>query len=176
MRYNIAVTYSCVLCHTEFEAKASAKRKYCSRQCYYQSEVVPRIQLTCLHCGEHFERRPCHVRQNHRRQELHYCSQRCCSYATKVGKTFAVTYRPAAIRGYKTTMEWKRLRRQICVRDNYQCQMCSKQLAPRAHNMHVDHKIPVRLGGADIAENLWCLCSSCHRKKDARLYRSGRMF
>lgn len=57
----------------------------------------------------------------------------------------------------------KRLRFEILRRDNHQCQYCGEK-APDV-TLHVDHVIPVALGGSDKPENLVAACKDCNLGK-----------
>lgn len=72
----------------------------------------------------------------------------------------------AAERGYNSR-EWYRLRRQVLLRDSYQCQTCGRVCANKGE-AHVDHITPKARGGADEPSNLQTLCASCHSRKTLR--------
>lgn len=59
----------------------------------------------------------------------------------------------------------KRLRFQILRRDNYTCRYCGA-FAPVAV-LVVDHVVPRKLGGRDVAENLVTACEPCNNGKAA---------
>ena len=52
-------------------------------------------------------------------------------------------------------------RKNILIRDNYQCQYCGKKNVP----LTVDHIIPRVRGGSIGWENLVCACVKCNNKK-----------
>ena len=60
----------------------------------------------------------------------------------------------------------RRLRYKILMRDNGICQRCGA-VASDGVKMHVDHKIPVDMGGDNSEGNLWTLCEICN---EATLY------
>jgi len=60
----------------------------------------------------------------------------------------------------------QRLRYKILMRDNGICQRCGA-VASDGVKMHVDHKIPVDMGGDNSEENLWTLCEICNEGKKA---------
>jgi 5-methylcytosine-specific restriction protein A len=66
------------------------------------------------------------------------------------------------IRGYGT--QWDKLRPYILARDDYLCQVCSKQdrTTPASE---VDHIIPKADGGTDDEDNLQSICIDCHKAK-----------
>ena len=55
-------------------------------------------------------------------------------------------------------------RKNILVRDNYQCQYCSSKKGP----LTMDHVMPKNRGGEDTWENLVVACQKCNRKKGNR--------
>ena len=74
------------------------------------------------------------------------------------------TNRPSATaRGY-CSAGWKAARREVLLRDNYQCQVCMAVVAGK--RAHVDHIVPKSKGGSDEVSNLRCLCVSCHSKHE----------
>ena len=74
------------------------------------------------------------------------------------------TNRPSATaRGY-CSAGWKAARREVLLRDNYQCQVCKAVVAGR--RAHVDHIVPKSKGGSDEVANLRTLCVSCHSKHE----------
>jgi 5-methylcytosine-specific restriction protein A len=66
-------------------------------------------------------------------------------------------------RGY-CSAGWKAARREVLLRDAYQCQMCGACVSGR--RAHVDHIVPKREGGSDEVSNLRTLCVSCHSKHE----------
>ena len=71
----------------------------------------------------------------------------------------------AAARGY-CSPGWKAARREVLLRDGYQCQACGAVVHGKA--AHVDHIVPKSKGGSDLASNLQVLCRECHSKKTVR--------
>lgn len=59
----------------------------------------------------------------------------------------------------------KRIRFEVLKRDNYTCRYCGAK-APNAV-LHVDHVMPVALGGSDKPENLVTACRDCNAGKAA---------
>lgn len=61
-------------------------------------------------------------------------------------------------------------RREIYDRDNGTCQMCGVTLAwGKRHAFHIDHIVPLSLGGPNIPANVQLLCPPCNRTKNAKL-------
>lgn len=53
----------------------------------------------------------------------------------------------------------------ITVSDRQLCRHCGTDQGP----FHVDHKIPLALGGSDNSKNLQILCAKCNQKKGMRV-------
>jgi hypothetical protein len=51
-------------------------------------------------------------------------------------------------------------------RDGHRCQSCGKSVKDNV-KLHVDHKIPIELGGSNNDSNLWTLCDECNLAKRA---------
>lgn len=72
--------------------------------------------------------------------------------------------RPSSFaRGYGGP-EWSSLRRQVLIRDAWQCRQCGK-ICEDGGDAQVDHIVAKRAGGADSLDNLQTLCRRCHGKK-----------
>jgi 5-methylcytosine-specific restriction endonuclease McrA len=75
-------------------------------------------------------------------------------------------------RGY-CSPGWKAARREVLLRDAYQCQICKACVSGK--RAHVDHIVPKSKGGSDEVSNLRCLCVSCHSRHEGwRAVRAGR--
>ena len=57
-------------------------------------------------------------------------------------------------------------RRNLMLRDQYQCQYCGRR--PSVRDLNVDHVLPRSRGGADSWENLVISCRGCHLRKGRR--------
>ena len=62
----------------------------------------------------------------------------------------------------------KELKEKIKKRDNYTCQMCGKYM-PDEVGLHIDHIIPVKMGGKSIESNLQVLCDKCNLSKGKKI-------
>jgi DEAD/DEAH box helicase domain-containing protein len=66
---------------------------------------------------------------------------------------------------------WDVIRRKILKRDKFQCQHCGQSKSN--HELHVHHKIPLRLYGdpseANAESNLISLCKACHKLAEKNL-------
>lgn len=51
-------------------------------------------------------------------------------------------------------------------RQNYRCRICGRLLVARSQP-HVDHIVPIALGGSDSVQNMQILCAQCNRGKSA---------
>lgn len=61
---------------------------------------------------------------------------------------------------------WVRTRTRIFTRDNYTCYYCRRKFPER--DLHIDHKIPRKLGGANTESNKVTACRWCNRVKSAK--------
>lgn len=63
----------------------------------------------------------------------------------------------------------KAFRTKIFERDNYECQICFKNLIENKYIRVIDHKIPLSKGGSNSITNLWLLCDDCDKRKKNKL-------
>lgn len=62
-----------------------------------------------------------------------------------------------------TGTEWKWIRNEIIIRDNYECQECGSLGGRKGDTeLHVHHIEQVQDGGSDDRDNLITLCDECH--------------
>lgn len=78
----------------------------------------------------------------------------------------------AAQRGYNSR-EWYALRKQVLVRDAWQCCSCGRICVDK-REAQVDHIIPKSRGGLDELSNLQTLCIKCHGRKTVAESRTVR--
>jgi 5-methylcytosine-specific restriction endonuclease McrA len=64
-------------------------------------------------------------------------------------------------------------RREIILRDNNQCQYCSKELP--SENLTLDHIIPKSKGGKNTWDNLVAACKKCNQRKGNRTPEEANM-
>lgn len=57
-----------------------------------------------------------------------------------------------------------KLRYAVLQRDGSMCQRCGRTLKDEI-KLHIDHKIPVDMGGKTVLDNLWTLCDNCNLGK-----------
>lgn len=79
-------------------------------------------------------------------------------------------WRPPRLRVKRTkeqahyqTAAWRLIRAAVLVRDACVCRSCDRITTGKA--AHIDHILPLELGGSDALANLQTLCSKCHGKK-----------
>ena len=115
--------------------------------------------LTCTHCGIEFND-PNYGRK--RKSNIAFCSLNCCN-AYRCGEN-----NPAWRGGYDKYYgkDWKPLRKETRIRDNYTCQRCGLVCRKPNRLPDVHHIIPVSSfdikNDANKLNNLVCLCHSCH--------------
>lgn len=78
-------------------------------------------------------------------------------------------------RAWYKTARWQRLRWQVLVRDLFTCAFCGVVEHGKGQ-MVADHRVPHRGDPALFwdADNLQCLCKSCHDSTKQRMERGGR--
>lgn len=72
---------------------------------------------------------------------------------------------------FKRKVPWSK--RNVFIRDNYQCQYCGRTNLKKPE---LEHVIPKSKGGKNIFENCVCACKECNRKKGNRLPSEANMF
>jgi len=65
----------------------------------------------------------------------------------------------------------KEFRKKIFERDNYECQLCKKNLLLLPLKRRIDHKIPLSKGGSNYITNLWLVCEDCDKAKKNKLFK-----
>lgn len=60
------------------------------------------------------------------------------------------------------------LKERIKFRDNFTCQSCGKYM-PDEVGLHIDHIVPIKLGGKSVESNLQVLCDKCNLRKGKKL-------
>lgn len=69
--------------------------------------------------------------------------------------------RPNSYRRGYGGKSWDIVRREVLIRDNYQCRMCGKV----SQDLHVDHIVPKRISNSNDPSGLQSLCPPCHARK-----------
>ena len=148
---------------------------YCSNKCQGDARVIPRVTVTCPHCGTEITRRPSEIRENN------FCSYACRAYVLSVGNTIGVKLHQDTEPSPYSRPYWRKQASRARKRDGYRCQDCGDQfekgtrLARGVRTLDVHHIIPIRLGGSDHLSNLLSLCRKCHRKADAIIQAEERL-
>lgn len=169
-------TAECQTCGDRFEVDAhrADSARYCSLDCYGESERTVDVEDTtvvCEQCGESFEVIPCRVD-----------SARFCSYDCK-GKwrseNVAGENHPCWKGGYEPYYgpNWGRQRRRARHRDQHRCQGCgmteAEHIREYGRKPPVHHLTPIRTFWADgdldheaanRLDNLITLCDGCHQE------------
>lgn len=60
----------------------------------------------------------------------------------------------------------RKTRYRILLRDDSKCQRCGKTIEDGV-KLHIDHKVPVDMGGSTTDDNLWVLCEECNLGKQS---------
>lgn len=67
------------------------------------------------------------------------------------------------------TTDWQWRRREVIIRDDYECQECGALGGRKGETpLHVHHTDPVSNGGSDGRDNLVTLCDDCHAGKHSK--------
>ena len=90
----------------------------------------------------------------------------CASVLTLAESVYHRTKETEAERSERDKMT-PRLRWEILERDRFTCKACGRS-APDV-KLHVDHKIPIAMGGKTVTENLHTLCVDCNLGKSAKM-------
>lgn len=67
---------------------------------------------------------------------------------------------------------WRRLKRDVHVRDNWTCCQCQRVTM----NLECDHIVNKAQGGTDTMDNLQSLCQPCHQRKSQHESKQGMKF
>jgi hypothetical protein len=62
---------------------------------------------------------------------------------------------------------WKKLSKEVLLRDNFTCQKCGRNLTKYKYQCH--HKIPYAISKDNSKGNLVSLCTKCHMKEEAKV-------
>lgn len=164
----MGITHNCLNCGEQFTAFPSQKRKLCSNQCrlewlHNHNRTARRTgQLAkCATCGNEFYV-PAWRKKSGRGI---YCSREC--YSISKQKAMRGTLNPQFIDGrvkrlglkafYRSGV-WRRLRRAIYQRDNYNCKKCRRH----GGNLHAHHIIPLGKHDPLDEDNIITVCIDCH--------------
>ena len=66
---------------------------------------------------------------------------------------------------YKSILYQSKIRKEVLIRDNYTCQICSKHADSK---LHIHHILKIKEDGNDCIDNLITLCPTCHKKADSK--------
>jgi len=154
----------CAICGTAYFGRAERPSRFCSRPCRDEARRTPRIPKICEYCQQSF------VVNTYRQDRARFCSHACRAKALSVGRTIGVR---AVVRVSRPTpyekAGYRKLAAAVRKRDGYRCQLCARQFERGMRGLEIDHRVPIRSGGLDTPDNLWALCSRCHRRKDSAL-------
>ena len=65
--------------------------------------------------------------------------------------------------------DWKKVREQVLIRDNKQCQICGRFEG----RLEIHHKTPFLISKDNSLDNLITLCATCHRRIESEI--TGRL-
>jgi len=116
-----------------------------SKKCY--SCNVHKEIKTCEFCGKEFKGK----------NDQKYCSRNCCYKFHRENDIKIVKVRNGYIPRFL-----------ILERDNFKCVYCGKSSIEDGVKLHVDHIIPIYLGGSSDLDNLITSCEECNISKKAK--------
>lgn len=135
---------------------------YCSRSCS-DKDRSNQVEITCDWCGQ-TEVRP---ESQEKKHDKSFCSKNCLwKYVSEnYSKEDHWNWKGGTINYYGRN--WSKMRRRTRERHGYSCARCGKSKKEIGRNPDVHHIKPIRsferMEDANTAENLVCLCRSCHR-------------
>lgn len=169
----------CDQCGEIFKKKESHRKDsdndFCSRECnnkwLSENATAERSNLwtggneivACSWCGETFERKPSHVK------EENFCSQSC--YGEWQSEHNIGDNNPAwtggvdyyfAVRRLIDNVVWEEARKECRERHNHKCAVCGVDQSQLKRKLDVHHIVPVLCGGTNGQYNLIPLCQKCH--------------
>lgn len=125
--------YICQTCGKSYKKEPSAKRKYCSRECYLnrankklgEQKSKKHFDITCLECGKVFRVPPAGTNRK-------YCSQKCCKKHQRKTETHKCptceklfTHNPCKFKNGTTFCSIKCFAESH--RENRKCSVCGKE-------------------------------------------------
>lgn len=176
-----ANTEVCLYCDSEFEAKPSHDRKYCSQECMgshremlFAGDSNPNhkgsVSVTCEYCSKEYEVKPS-VEETTR-----FCSKPC--YHNWMSENLTGEASPHWHGGYRSGYgpNWIEQRQKRLEKDDYECVVCGmsdeehKEIrGVDLHVHHIERKESFRDENGDLnyeranrIENLITLCAKCH--------------
>lgn len=169
----------CEHCGTVFIKKRNWEAtRFCSMRCAGIVSTLSRRrpERDCKHCGKTFQPRP---RSNP--GSGIFCSRPCYFSSirnpSRSKEKRTLGHGNPRHRAKSAGVVFNRVDYSLIFeRDGWKCQLCGidTPMALRgtkaAAAPEADHMVPLKLGGAHIAENLWCLCSSCNKKKASQAF------
>lgn len=125
-------------------------------------------EFTCKSCG--IVEKPCTNGQAH---PVHGYKLYCTACNTWLGWSGKSKVLKSENGERKISSQWSAKRLQI---DTCQCCLRSLEKLGDNENLEIHHVVPVKDGGADTLDNIWVLCTTCHKEvHHRRVYFNGHM-
>lgn len=158
----------CKQCNIAFQSRYK-NSTYCSKQCRSVAWYVYVQERDRFHVKGSIMVREC--RQCYSKTPMTW-NQRICKSCRRKNRHATELQRDSIKRGAFTSERFSRL--EIFERDNWRCQHCRKKVSLiYARNdkrfPHLDHIIPLSLGGLHTKANVQCLCRYCNLSKNNRI-------
>lgn len=164
------VKHVCDECKKEFYAWKCQKRKFCSGACSKKS--LHRGNREKLKTGKNFNCQFCKKefyvsRWRTKVDKGKYCSKECYwkdKQRTSTGKgnsQYIDGRTKKYTKSFYFSIEWRRLRKWIYERDNYECQICGKH----GGELHAHHVVPIGECKDPLRKsNIITMCRACHQQ------------
>jgi len=151
----VATKSVCAGCKQEFAHPTRFTRKYCSQKCAAEASQVERIDATCGHCKQVFQRRPSQVAT---KTGFVFCSAQCKNLAQRFDSEsdYSIPHYGAGERAYRA----RALRHY-----GAKCDECGYKEYEAM--LDVDHQDDNRKNNK--IENLRVLCVWCHALKTRKI-------
>jgi len=155
---NIVYPVVCAYCGGLFQPKKNKNKgqayKFCCIECSRKDQYGKRVRYlkVCIGCGKRFS-----VRSRLKNQK--YCTRKCFLFHTSKDAT--------------TITKSKRFN--ILKRDGFSCQYCGRSVKKHGVVLHVDHIVPVSIGGRCNIENLTTACEDCNLGKSDRVLKPAQI-
>lgn len=167
--------FCCLICNSNFIAKLCAKRKFCSRNCYYiyrtgkprkPHTIESRIKISKALSGKNngnYTHGKCLTKSycvDCNKELSDYRKKRCGSCAQS-GRLNHRWNEGSSYKGYPSIFNYK-LRQEIRLRDNFECYICRIKQWNLSIKLDVHH---INYDKNDCnKDNLISLCHPCHSK------------
>lgn len=162
------ITSFCKICGSAFSHKKIGAR-YCSLNCGAKSRYAPVYHgmRQCQQCGQDFTPK---ARAHHKV----FCSRTCRNKYGRLTDTYRMGKQRRINLLRANIVAEKFSAHEIFERDRWRCQICKRKVDRLRGQFderypHLDHVIPLAIGGAHTKANTQTLCRGCNMAKGATI-------